>query len=505
MMSIMSVTVTADTSPPGHGLTDRLAEIRESQAGPDTLAFFDFDGTLIQGYSAAALYAHRFRQRELGLAEMVSTIRSSRGPTLTQDQFDDLVTRGIAGWIGRPEAEIDALGEDLFRGSIAGALFHDMWRVVKAHQRRGHTVVVATSATRFQVAALARELGIEHVLCTELEVDEGVLTGRIAGSSLWGAGKLAAVHAFAAEHGASLDAAFGYANGDEDIPFLSRVGRPCAVNPQPELAATAEENGWPVLTLAVRSSRLDLAPVVRTAALYGTLIGSGIAGIALGAVTGDRRRGIDLATTLFAQVGGALSDVDVEVSGETHLWESRPAVFVINHQSSLVDLLATTAVLRGGFTAVAKAEAAEIPVIGSLLTMADFAFIERDNGDQARAALDQALDRLRAGTSVVISPEGTRSLTPRIGRFRKGAFHLAMQAGVPIVPIVIRNSGELMWRNAKTTRSGTVQVVVHPPIATTGWTKADLDRTVREVEDLYVDTLADWPTSPGPGANGSAP
>ena len=112
-----------------------------------------------------------------------------------------------------------------------------------------------------------------------------------------------------------------------------------------------------------------------------------------------------------------------------------------------------------------------------------------------------AKERLAAGTSIAIAPEGTRSFTPQIGEFKKGAFHLAMQAGVPIVPIVIRNAGELMWRDARTARPGTVEVVVHPPIETTGWTKPDLDAAVNDVQRLYQETLEQWPASdPNPHA-----
>jgi putative phosphoserine phosphatase/1-acylglycerol-3-phosphate O-acyltransferase len=125
--------------------------------------------------------------------------------------------------------------------------------------------------------------------------------------------------------------------------------------------------------------------------------------------------------------------------------------------------------------------------------MADFAFIDRTDSGQAQEALAQALERLEDGVSNVISPEGTRSLTPRVGTFKKGGFHLAMQAGVPIVPIVIRNAGELMWRNARTARPGTVQVRVHEPIPTTDWTKNDLDAAVEQVHRLFVETLERWP------------
>jgi putative phosphoserine phosphatase/1-acylglycerol-3-phosphate O-acyltransferase len=175
---------------------------------------------------------------------------------------------------------------------------------------------------------------------------------------------------------------------------------------------------------------------------------------------------------------------------------------MINHQSALIDLLVTTTILRGGFTAIAKKEAASIPVFGQLLQMADFAFVDRSSNEQARQVLSEAVEKLRGGVSIVISPEGTRSLTPTVGPFKKGGFHLAMQAGVPIVPVVIRNAGELMWRNSKTSRTGTVEVLVHEPILTEGWTKSDLDEAVVTVHRLYLDTLEHWPAD---GAGRPAP
>jgi putative phosphoserine phosphatase/1-acylglycerol-3-phosphate O-acyltransferase len=301
------------------------------------------------------------------------------------------------------------------------------------------------------------------------------------------------VQGFAGRHRLDLSRAYGYANGDEDVPFLSALGHPHAVNPQSVLARTADQSGWPVLRFRRGPGRFDPKPAVRTAAMYGSLIGAGAAGIGVAVIGRDRRRGIDLATSMFAHIAGAVGDVQVALEGEQHLWAHRPAVFLINHQSALIDLLVTTTVLRGGFTAVAKREAASVPVIGQLLTLADFAFVDRADSSQARAALQQAADRLAAGVSIVISPEGTRSLTPTVGPFKKGGFHLAMQAGVPIVPIVIRNAGEVMWRNARTARTGRIDVLVHEPIPTVGWTKADLDRAVVRVHDLYLDTLEAWP------------
>ncbi len=476
-------------------LDDELHEISRSPKGPKIAAFFDFDGTLIDGYSAAALYSERFRNLEVGVPELVSTVRSMLGPTMSEDQFGDMLRTGVAGWAGRQASDIEELGERLFVQGIAGQLFHESWRLVKAHQRRGHTVVIATSATRLQVASLAREIGVDDILCTELEERDGVLTGRVAGRPPWGEGKADAVKEFAKRAGISLAKSYAYANGDEDVPFLAAVGKARVVNPQDELARVAAEHDWPTLDMRKGDSRFNPLPVVRTAAMYGALAGSSAAGIAIGVLTRRRRRGIDFATSLFAHVASALGDVDIEVIGEKNVWSQRPAVFLINHQSSLIDLLVTTSLLKGGFTAVAKRELADVPVLGQILSMAEFAFVDRSDSERARDAMAEAQQRLADGVSIVISPEGTRSLTPQVGEFKKGAFHLAWQAGVPIVPVVIRNAGELMWRNAKTTRNGTVQVVVHEPIPTADWQKADLDRTVRAVHDLYVETLENWPSN----------
>ena len=92
-----------------------------------------------------------------------------------------------------------------------------------------------------------------------------------------------------------------------------------------------------------------------------------------------------------------------------------------------------------------------------------------------------------------MAPEGTRSATPRLGRFKKGAFHVAMQAGVPIVPVVIRNAGELMPSHGVLISSGTLDVAVLPPVPTKDWNRDDIDREVERVRDMYLETLAHWP------------
>ena len=315
------------------------------------------------------------------------------------------------------------------------------------------------------------------------------LPGGPGGPLLWRVGKASAVRSFAEEHDIDLAESFAYSNGDEDVPFLRTVGRARALNPGRGLVAAARHYSWPIARFRPRG-RGGPAELARTAAGIGGLLGGFAAGVAVGALTGSRREAVDLGITLAGELGSALAGVRLDVQGAEHL-ATRPAVYLFNHQSQL-DMLVLAKLLRGGFTAVAKKELANMPGFGLAFRLADVAFIDRGDPAKAREALEPAVQRLRDGISLVIAPEGTRSATPSLGAFKKGAFHVAMQAGVPIVPIVIRNAGELMWRGATTIQSGTVQVRVLPPIPTEGWTVGDLDEKVAEVRGQYLETLSNW-------------
>jgi putative phosphoserine phosphatase/1-acylglycerol-3-phosphate O-acyltransferase len=339
---------------------------------------------------------------------------------------------------------------------------------------------------------MARELGIEHLLCTELETENGVITGAIAGRPPWHEGKAAAVREFAKKHRIPLKNCHAYANGNEDVPFLEAVGFAHPVNPGSNLARHAGERGWPVVRFQGKRSQFHPMALARTTGLFGGFAVALGAGSVTGVLTLDRRGGVDTATSLFGRLGGQLANIRFKIIGEENTTR-RPAVFFINHQSTLIDMLVTTRVVQRGFTVVAKAEVKQVPVLGQLFTMADVAFVDRSNTSKAVSALQPAVDRLRKGVSIVMSPEGTRSFSPKIGVFKKGGFHMARDAEVPIVPIVIRNAGEIMWRNAKVAQEGTIEVVVHEPLPTANWTKADLDEWVPRMRQLYVDTLDDWP------------
>src|SRR6516165_9130632 len=429
-----------------------IADVEAAPTGPQVGAFFDFDGTLIDGYSLAAFARYHLRSMQIAPADLGQLLLTGIQGVTSEEDFERFTVLSMQAWAGRSEDELAELGERLFVQAISGSLYPEGWRLVEAHRRAGHTVVLASSATRFQVEPAARAMGVEHILVSPVEIVNGIATGRPGGPLLWRAGKAAAVGAFAAEHGIDLAESYAYSNGDEDVPFLRTVGRPRAINPGRELENVARESGWPVARFRSRG-RPGVRDLARTAA--------GLAGVRL------------------------------DVTGGEHL-ATRPAVFLFNHQSQL-DVLILAKLLHGGFTGVAKKELANAPGFGLIFRLADVAFVDRHDHEQAVKALEPAVQKLRDGISLVIAPEGTRSPTPALGSFKKGAFHVAMQAGVPIVPIVIRNSGELMWRGAATLHAGTVQVAVLPPVSTAGWTVDELDEHIERIRGQYLTTLANWP------------
>jgi putative phosphoserine phosphatase / 1-acylglycerol-3-phosphate O-acyltransferase len=472
---------------------DAIAAIEAGPKGPDIGAFFDFDGTLIDGYSATAYFTDRFRRREMRLDEAVDIVRVLWRGDMDEREFADVISKAVVELAAHPEQEVIELWSRLFKEKIARLLFPEAWSLVKAHQKMGHTVAIATSATRYQAAPIAEELGIEHLLCTRATVRDGRLTGGVEGAPLWGAGKAAAVCDFATAHGIELSRSYGYANGNEDIAFLKTVGHATAVNPKPALIEAAQRAGWTMLRFPARR-KASLATRARSLGAYCALTATSLGGLAYAVASGKKRRAAELVSAISSDVMLAITGVEVETQGEHHLWAHRPALFLFNHQST-VDGYVLSTLLRRGFTGIAKKEVAEIPLPGQILRALDFAFIDRGNTGSSKEAMQPAVDRLRHGMSVVIAPEGTRSLTPRLGQFKKGAFHIAMQAGAPIVPVVIRNAYEVMPRGSLLFRPGTVQVCALPAIDVTTWKVEDLDRHVADVQALFQRTLDDWPAA----------
>jgi putative phosphoserine phosphatase/1-acylglycerol-3-phosphate O-acyltransferase len=271
------------------------------------------------------------------------------------------------------------------------------------------------------------------------------------------------------------------------LPLLDLVGRPRPINPSRGLRAIAAKRGWPARRFTSRGTPTQ-NEVIRTALAIGSALPSFLLSVPAALLARSWRPGINLAVSTWGEIATSLAGIDLQVRGEQYLWSHRPAVFVFNHQSA-VETLLLCKLLRRDFVGIAKQELRRNPILGPLFAAGGAIFVDRFNHESAVKSLEPAIDALRRGLSIVIAPEGTRSPTPRLGPFKKGAFHLAMAAKVPIVPIVFRNTLDVLPKHGIVLRPATVEVVVHKPIATASWKRKDLDRHIGALHRLFEQTL----------------
>jgi len=469
-----------------------IAAVRAGPQGPDVVAVFDFGGTVVHGFTPQPAL-RRLLRRQDRRAVLADTLLTSIRGARAEGEYERFLQRIMHAWAGHPESELTDLGTDLFRRTVYGHLYPEAWRLIRTHEAAGHILVLATCLPRFQVQPAATELGFAHVLYTPMAAQDGLLTGHVEGKPLWRNGKAGAVRRFAADRGLDLSRGYAYADAAPDLPLLEAAGYATAVNPDPRMAIQAGDRGWPILNFKPRESA-GFVDIARTAAGFAGLLGGAAVGVG---VSGDQRRRADSMITHAAAATLRATGVRMRVTGAEYARAPRPAVFVFNHQSQF-DVVVLAAVLGAGFTGIVKKEVAANPVFGPLLRFAGATFIDRSDSAGTRAAMTPVVETLRGGLSIVIAPEGTRSLTPRVDPFKKGAFHIAKQAGVPIIPVVIRNAGEIAWRNSAIVRKGTVDVAVLPPIDVSGWDAEDMTDEIERVRRLFVRTLVDWP-GPAPG------
>lgn len=184
-----------------------------------------------------------------------------------------------------------------------------------------------------------------------------------------------------------------------------------------------------------------------------------------------------------------LTGVDVKVTGLELLDPKQPYVFVANHWSYLdaAPLFAYTGRRMG---MVGKKELLKAPILGYGMGFVNVIAIDRSNRESAVESMNEATQRLRSGLSFAVCPEGTRAQPGEMLPFKKGAFHMAVQAGVPIVPMAIKHSDELMGRGTGEAWPGTIEMVMLPPVETS-WVSSDEDinRLVEQVQGAIMKEL----------------
>lgn len=180
-----------------------------------------------------------------------------------------------------------------------------------------------------------------------------------------------------------------------------------------------------------------------------------------------------------------VAGIKVVAHGEENLSLEQPYIFAVNHQSQL-DIPVLEGYMRRDFCWMAKKELFQIPIFGRAMLANEFISVDRGQGREAMKGLLEAAKRIANGVSVVIFPEGTRSVNGKLQPFKSGALVLAIKAGVPIVPVAIRGTHESMAKGKLLPKSGNVTINIGDPIPTENLASKDK----QALADLLYDKVA---------------
>lgn len=243
-------------------------------------AFFDVDNTIMRGASIFYLAMALAKQRHFTMSQISRfAVKQLRFVTSGSENLNDVasVTSSALAFVeGRAVDEFTEFGEAVFDDTMVNKLIPGSLDLAKAHLDAGDQVWLVTATPVELAELLARRLGLTGGLGTVAEVVDGRYTGRLIGPPLHGAAKADAVRELAQREGLDLDRCAAYSDSANDIPMLTAVGNPTAVNPDPRLRKYARDQGWAVVDFRRRQT-------ARRAALP---IGAGAAGAAAGLLTG---------------------------------------------------------------------------------------------------------------------------------------------------------------------------------------------------------------------------
>ena len=175
----------------------------------------------------------------------------------------------------------------------------------------------------------------------------------------------------------------------------------------------------------------------------------------------------------WAKLNAWATPMFVEVFGRENIDKKQSYVIVCNHQS-LYDIFLIYGWIGVDFKWVMKKELREVPALGAACEAMGHIFIDRSNGANAIEEINRAKERIGNGTSILFFPEGTRSNTSEMGPFKKGAFKMALDMGLPVLPITIKGTREILPAKSVDVRPGQAQMIIHPPINIIPYTEANI-------------------------------
>jgi 1-acyl-sn-glycerol-3-phosphate acyltransferase len=189
-----------------------------------------------------------------------------------------------------------------------------------------------------------------------------------------------------------------------------------------------------------------------------------------------------------------LSGVRIEKIHPERATQCPTCVFVSNHVSNLDPAALFRTLPR--ITVVLKESLGRIPFLGYVMRMGGFIYVDRQDRDSRRHAIEASVAALRGGLSLLIFPEGTRSPDGNLLPFRPGPFSMAIEAQSPVVPITMHGTRELMPKGKASIKPGTIQLWFHPPIETRGMTADDRASLMQQVRGVMEEALASHKSRP---------
>jgi HAD superfamily hydrolase (TIGR01490 family) len=209
-------------------------------------ALFDMDKTLIAENSGSLYMRYRYQRGEISGVDLLKGIGAYVQYKIGILDIRNWTKRMMVQFRGQRERELEEQANLWFDEMVARTIYPEAEELVRKHEAAGHVIAIVSGASKFVVRPLAQRLGIEHLLYTRLEVEDGCFTGRVIEPICFEEGKIYWLQQFTEEHGIDLARSYFYTDSITDLPLLDLVGHPVATNPDPLLYRTAVKRRWPV-------------------------------------------------------------------------------------------------------------------------------------------------------------------------------------------------------------------------------------------------------------------
>ncbi len=180
--------------------------------------------------------------------------------------------------------------------------------------------------------------------------------------------------------------------------------------------------------------------------------------------------------------------IKVRAKGQENVDPRAPRIYMTNHQSYF-DIFALLSNIPVDFKFIMKQELMRIPILGFAMRKAGYIGIERDDPRKAIQSLNEAAEKVKGGVSLVIFPEGTRSIDGRLQSFKRGGFKLACKSGCDIVPVAIKDSYRIVTKGSLKINKGSFDIQIGKPISVKGYKKGNINQLMDRVREAMLNYM----------------